>query len=96
MRVFPNRFHRDPLVRGGQSLAVPSGAMKFNIRLDEPKTEHINCLGADDRARASRLRSVRQEDLAALSVASLTDLREEFQEAFAGNFAQAKMEIAVR
>lgn len=47
-RVFPNRFQRDPLVRPGQTVRIPSDRGGFHIELSTPgTTEALACIAKE-------------------------------------------------
>ena len=80
-RFFPNRFANDNFLSAGASLQLP-GNMPFDIYANEEgKAETISCFASADNLYHQLPMELRTYDFEALSVASLEEVREGFQNA---------------
>lgn len=91
-RVFPNRFHRDSMLRGNLEVPLPTGG--FKIRFDRPGRERIACLSSDrELVVPTNLAGV--NDLTPLPVRSMEDVIAQFKAVNPG-MATNISEITVR
>lgn len=76
-RIFPNRFHPDPMLKAGGVMSLPGSGYK--IKFDKPGRERVACVGSDQELivppgmKGSR-------DLAPLPVRSLDDVIGQFRQ----------------
>lgn len=92
-RIFPNRFHPDAFVRGGQPFGLPPEGSPFKIRFDKPGQEQIVCYASDrDLPLPANLKGA---DLTPLKVGSTDEISVAFKKSNP-NVAEAKLDIVVR
>lgn len=91
-RIFPNRFHRDSMLKGYVQIPLPTGG--FKIKLDRPGREQVACMASDrELVVPSNFSGI--SDLSPLPVKSLDDvigLFKKFNPTMTVNF----VEITVR
>lgn len=87
-RIFPNRFNRDTLVRGGEALALP-GNMRFQI-VASPRgiTEAVVCYGTDSDVIARLPTRITGADFENLPVVSFDEIKQAFRIATNDQFAE--------
>ncbi|MEN9372655.1 MAG: hypothetical protein RIR79_207 [Pseudomonadota bacterium] len=76
VRIFPNRFHRDSMLNGGQP--VPLGTGGFKIKFDSAGRERVACI-ASDRALIAPASLSEAQDLNLLPFKSLEQIIEQFK-----------------
>lgn len=92
-RIFPNRFHPDAFVRGGQPFGLPPEGSPFKIRFDKPGQEQIVCFASDrDLPLPTNLKGA---DLTPLKVGSTEEISVALKKSNP-NIAEAKLDIVVR
>lgn len=92
-RIFPNRFHPDAFVRGGQPFGLPPESSPFKIRFDKPGQEHIVCFASEkDLPLPANLKGA---DLTPLKVASIEEISVALKKSNP-NIAEAKLDIVIR
>ena len=75
MRVFPNRYHRDPFVPGGEATHVPGPSMAFDWIVEPPAgIEIMKCFAFDRDVTSDLPRHVRELDFKPLPYRSLAEL----------------------
>lgn len=96
LRVFPNRYVPNPLVRQDQRLHVPDPRMKFDIVLDKSSpNDQLVCLGVKEKPPVERIGSVAQADLMPLKTYSMEQLIDEFATLYQGVFIRVDQQLTV-
>lgn len=92
-RIFPNRFNRDTLVRGGEALALP-GNMRFQI-IASPRgiAEAIVCYATDTDLIARLPRRITGADFENLPVVSFDEIKQAFRLATNDQFAEGVFHV---
>ena len=93
VRFYPNRFNTSALVRADAPLDIP-GAMRFELvanSLEVPET--IACFASERDVAGTLPASVVGDDLTALPVASLDEVRQAFARAAADGLAEGRFQI---
>jgi hypothetical protein len=96
LRVYPNRYAKDPLVRTAQALEVP-GKMKFTLHASEDGTSStVACFAAPKDVLASLPLIMKTADFQALPGFSLAQVRTAFASVSGPQLGEASFEIQVR
>jgi hypothetical protein len=96
LRLYPNRFAQEPLVRAAQSLELP-GRMKFKLNASEDGTSAtVACFAAPKEVLASLPLIMKTADFEALPGFSLAQVRTAFATAAGPTMGEALFEIQVR
>lgn len=96
VRFFPNRFNASALVKADSPLDIP-GAMPFELVANSLKaTETIACFASTRDLTGALPASVVGDDFAALSVATLDEVRQAFAREAADRWVEASFRIEFR
>lgn len=81
-RVFPNRFHPDPLLKAGSKLAIPDQDMKFNFTFERrATTELVQCFALPETQSMALPQSMLEADLEPMKGVGLGTIKTTFQQA---------------
>jgi hypothetical protein len=96
LRVFPNRFSKDPLVRAAQPLDLP-GKMKFQLRASENgATATMACFAAPNDVLQTLPQAIKASDFEALPSTSLEQVRTAFAAAAGPTMGEALYNIETK
>lgn len=81
-RVFPNRFHTEPLLKAGTRLTIPDAQMKFHFTFDRQGTvELVHCFALPEAPRKALPQTLLTTDLEPLPEIGIGSIKAAFQDA---------------
>lgn len=96
VRIFPNRFRSDPMLKAGSSLAVP-GNDAFTLTLDDTgDATRFACVGSPIEIYSELPPKLRWGDFEQIGFKSLSELRAAFEETAGGRLFFAERSVTIR
>jgi hypothetical protein len=95
-RFFPNRFQKNNFIQAGAEISLP-GNMPFDIVANEQgKTELVDCFATRKNAYSSLPDQLKVYDFEIINGANIQDVRNGYQSAVNGGFAESRFSIQSR
>jgi hypothetical protein len=95
-RFFPNRFQKNNFIQAGAEVLLP-GNMPFDIVANEQgKTEIVNCFATRKNSYGSLPDSLKVYDFEIIDGVTINDVRNGYQSAANGGFAESRFAIQAR